>query len=193
MSLIRLWLKEGDLSNDGRANEVLQVVLSDLALVEDLVHYLEDEDDVVRGHAADVLEKLGRTHPAELAGHLPTLIRVASEDSVAMVRWHLAMLFGHVSLHREWSGKLAEVLIKQLSDASVFTQSWAVTSLCLVARQYPELGGEIVAAVAPMAGSGSAAIRNRVAQALPLLSDPGIPFPKGWIKSHHLQHLAKDS
>jgi HEAT repeat protein len=190
MSQIRDWLKEGDLTSDGRANEVVQVVLSDLSLVEDLIEYLDDEDSVVRSHAADALEKVARTYPAQVGPYLAALFKKAREDPVAMVRWHVAMIFGHLSMFPAWAPELKEALIGLLSDPSPFSQSWAIVSLCLIARQYPQMAGEIVAAVAPLAASGSVAIRARVRRALPILTDARHPLPKGWIKCDHLAHLA---
>jgi hypothetical protein len=67
--------------------------------------------------------------------------------------------------------------------------SWTIASLCMVARQYPDRTGGIIASITPLGNSKSAAIRTRVKYALPILTDPQSSFPKGWIKSEHLQNL----
>ncbi|NIM92622.1 MAG: hypothetical protein GTO18_02765 [Anaerolineales bacterium] len=187
MNQLLKWLKEGDLTSDGFANEVVSLVEGDLTLMDDLIQCLEDDSDVVRGHTADALEKLTRANPAEMKSHLQTFIRSAQEDPVAMVRWHMAMILGHLSMYRDWVGESTEVLIVLLSDKSVFTISWSIVSLCIIARQYPAKVDEIVRAVAPLEASSSTAIRSKVRHALPILTDNRTPFPKGWIKSEILQ------
>lgn len=53
----------GDLRSDGFANEVVRIVSENLELRPALMEALASGDPVVRGHAADALEKLARQHP----------------------------------------------------------------------------------------------------------------------------------
>ncbi|MCK4900330.1 MAG: hypothetical protein KAS38_16235, partial [Anaerolineales bacterium] len=66
---------------------------------------------------------------------------------------------------------------------------WAIVSLCIVARLYPVKADQIVNAIALLKTSGSVAIRSKVRNALPVLTNEQAPFPKGWIKSEHLFSL----
>jgi hypothetical protein len=106
-----------------------------------------------------------------------------------MVRWHMAMALGHLSVFPDRVPELADTLFFLLQDGSVSTRCWAIVSLCILARQYPELVERAVAAIAPLSDSASAALRAKVRYALPVLTDPTAPFPKGWVKSRRLQHL----
>lgn len=189
MSDLERWLSGGDLTSDGASDQVVEFVRRHMELVPDLVGGLRSTDDVVRGRAADALEKLGRYEPGEVVGYLDQILACAQEDSVPMVRWHLAMLLGHLSLYSHLHQKLLPTLLALLKDESVFTQSWAIVSLCLVVRQNPSLAERVIPKIARLERSPSAAIRTKVRKALPVLSDPGHPFPKGWIKSEYLQQV----
>jgi hypothetical protein len=120
---------------------------------------------------------------------LPDLIRAATEDRVPMVRWHMAMAFGHLSVFADHVPELAETLFFLLHKGTVITQCWAIVSLCILARQYPELVERTITAITPLNRSTSAALRSKVRNALPLLANPRVPLPKGWVKSPRLQHL----
>ena len=89
-------LSGGDLRSDGMANEI---VLANEELFEDLYDGLGEEDEVVRGRTADALEKVARSRPDLLLDHLQDLIRTAHSDPIAMVRWHLAMILGHLVIY----------------------------------------------------------------------------------------------
>ena len=189
MNQLLEWLKSGNLISDGLSNEVVRFVKADLNLLGDLVEGLTDDNDVVRGHTADALEKLARSDPERVKKYLPIFIQTAEEDSVPMVRWHIAMILGHLSVCQDQVDEITAALIDLLSDQSVFTQSWAIVSLCIVARLYPVKADQIVNAIALLKTSGSVAIRSKVRNALPVLTNEQAPFPKGWIKSEHLFSL----
>lgn len=186
MNTILEWLAIDDLTTDGQANEVADLVSENLQLLPDLVDALGNPGDAIRGHAADALEKVARGHPETVAGHLPMLLRRAKEDPVPMVRWHMAMILGHLAATPEAEVEIADTLLALLADKSVFVQSWAISSLCILARLHPGHAPRVTQAIADLADAPSTAIRTRVRKALTLLADPKAPFPKGWIKSAQL-------
>ncbi len=189
MNQLSEWLKSGNLISDGLSNEVVRFVKADLNLLGDLVEGLTDDNDVVRGHTADALEKLARSDPERVMKYLPIFIQTAEEDSVPMVRWHIAMILGHLSVCQDQVDEITAALIDLLSDQSVFTQSWAIVSLCIIARLYPVKADQILNAIALLKTSGSVAIRSKVRNALPVLTNEQAPFPKGRIRSEHLFSL----
>jgi hypothetical protein len=189
MSSIEEWLSRGDLRSDGAANEVVDLVLQKPDLIEDVLGALRMADEVVRGHAADALEKIARSSPALLIDHIDEIMATAWRDEVPMVRWHLAMILGHLSLYEAHVEKILNTLIQLLDDDSVFVQSWSIVSLCVVARGYPQRSSEVLTKIERLRQSESAAIRTKVRQAVNLLIDPDQPFPKGWIKCKHLRDL----
>ena len=189
MNQILTWLSGGDLRSDGTANEVADFILENPAAFEDLYAGLSEKDDIVRGRTADAIEKISRSRPEFLLDHLPEMIGLAQVEQVPLVKMHLAMTFGHLAVYPELVEQLAPALFSLLEDDSVFTRSWAIASLCIIARKYPETCQNILEHLGPLQGDGSIAIRSRVKKAIPLLTDRDAQFPQGWIKSEHLQSI----
>ena len=187
------WLKDGDLRSNGMANEVAECVLQDIRLLPRLIDGLASAAGPTRGHAADALEKVARERPKEVAPYLGILLKALGRDQVAMVRWHVAMVLGHLSGDRTLVPRLAPALLRATRDPSVFCQSWAVTSLSLIARQHPEWTRRIADAISPLVRSSSSALRSRSRRALALVTDASVPFPSGWIKARHLRHLGDNA
>jgi HEAT repeat protein len=183
MSIFNHLLSSGDLRSDGSANEVVRIVSEHPELLPELVDALASDDPAVRGHAADAFEKLARTHPQEAAVFLPRIVQLARSDSVAMVRWHLAMALGHLSNQAQSIPEVIQTLRTLLYDASPFVRSWAITSLCIIAQKYPDDAEAITQAIAVLSSDSSAAVAKRVQMALQVLSKPGNSLPKSWIKT----------
>jgi hypothetical protein len=68
-------------------------------------------------------------------------------------------------------------------------RSWAITSLCIIGRLYPEHIRVIVDAASPLVRDRSAAVSKRARRAIELMTIPALAFPKGWIKSGHIHSL----
>lgn len=129
MNQILTWLSGSDLRSDGMANEAAQFVLDNPQVFEDLFSGLSEPDDVIRGRTADALEKVSRDRPDLLIDHLQEMVDLAKTDPVPMVKMHLAMIFGHLAVYEESLELLISALFDLLADESVFTRSWAITSL----------------------------------------------------------------
>jgi HEAT repeat protein len=189
MNHILEWLSGGDIRSDGMANEAAAFVLANPEIYPELYAGLSVSDDVVRSRAADALEKVARVKPALLIDDLPELIHLARTEPVPAVKMHLAMLFGHLAVYEEEKERLISVLIHLLKDTSVFAKSWAITSLCILGRKYPQGSQRILDEITPLYNDNSIAVRSKVKKAVLLLTDQDAPFVHGWIKSEHLQDL----
>ena len=189
MGQILDWLSGGDLRSDGMSNEVADFVFKNPELFDELFEGLSVSDDVVRGRTADALEKVSRVRPDLIIDRLPKLLQVAEEDHVPMVKMHLAMIFGHLAMYEERLRQLISTLQYLLDDGSVFTRSWAVVSLCIIGRKYPQERKQILERIEPIQRDQSIAMRTKARKAIDLLTIKNLPFPKGWIKSEHLQEL----
>lgn len=176
-------LSMGDLRSDGLANEVAQIVSENPDLLPELIDAFNSSDPAVRGHAADALEKVSRVHPDKVAAFLPLLARLALDDEVAMVRWHLAMVLGHLSADPASVPKAMPTLLALLQDGSPFVRSWAITSLCLIAQEVPDSAATITDAIAPLLSDSSVAVAKRAQTALRALTDPSFQLPSSWIKA----------
>ena len=176
-------LAGGDLRSDGYANEVADAVLALPDLFDQLLQGLQDEDDVVRGRTAHALERVSRGRPDLLAPHV-ALLQQAANDGVAMVRWHVAMMWANLAMDVP-PEVVHSALLEMLDDSSVFVRSWAISGLTIVALAHPNLEDEIIPALLPLQRDRSPAIRTRVRKALATLRD-GTQLPAGWLKSRVL-------
>lgn len=189
MNQVLEWLAGSDLRSDGMSNEVAEFVLKNPAVIGDLLEGLRQQNDVIRGRTADALEKIARHEPEWLVPHLPLLIEMAQEDRVAMVRMHLAMIFGHLANYGEHAEEVISALDGMLDEKKVFAKSWAISSLCIYARLYPQARDRIVDRIAPLRNDKSIAIRTRVRNAMVVLTTEKAPFPKGWVKAKGMKYL----
>ena len=180
------WLEGGDLRSDGAANQAAQAVLQNEALVADLAEGLSHEDAVVRGRTLDALEKIARTRPELVHPYLSQVIALMRTEDTMLARMHAAMLFGDMAIYEEEIVSMLPVLLGMLNDSTAFTKSWAISSLCIIARKYPQYHSEIAGRVQRLENDPGRAIQTRAGKAMALLSDPAQPFPKGWIKSTKL-------
>jgi hypothetical protein len=180
---MEVWLAEGDLSSDGVSDEVVAFVLRNLETLPDLVGALELAAPVVRGHAADALEKVARSRPIEVGRYFETYVDAAQQDEVPMVRWHLAMLLGHLSVLDDKREDIGSTLLTMLTDDSVFVVSWAIASLSILACLDADWHPRIVGAIAPLQGHASTALRTRASKAMAALTDADKGLPKTWVKS----------
>ena len=189
MNQILEWLSGGDIRSDGMANEAAAFILTNPEVYPELFAGLSVADDVIRSRASDALEKVARVKPTLLKENLPELIHLAKTETVPAVKLHLAMLFGHLAVYEGEKEQLISILIQLLADTSVFAKSWAITSLCILGRKYPQESQRILNEITPLQNDSSIAVRSKVNKAIVLLADEEAPFVDGWIKSEHLQDL----
>ncbi len=179
---LREWLAEGDLRSDGLAPEVARLISHNRPMLGDLLDALAQGGDIVRGHAADALERVSRELPDLIGPSLGSLVRQAKDDAVPMVRWHLAMILGNLAYDRAHESICARGLLPLLQDASPFVRSWAISGLCQIGRRSPARAEDILGALSPLTRDPSIAVRHRAARAITLLTDPHSKMPASWIK-----------
>ena len=180
------WLAEGDLTSDGRSNEVVEIVLKSPAQIDNLIACLASDNPVVRGHAADAMEKIGREKPEIFLPYAHRLLTAAEEDPVDMVQWHLAMLFGHLTLFEELIDPMLAALIELLHKDNAYAKTWAMTSLCIIARLYTEYQARIVGEISNYKSIDMPSVRNRAEKSLEIILK-GRPFPEKWVKNPAIQ------
>jgi len=176
------WLAVGDLRSDGFSPQVAALVIENPDLLPELLEALAGGEDIVRGHAADALERVSRVHPVSVSNHLDPLLSQATGDPLPMVRWHLAMLLGNLGISGVDDQRITRVLIGLMDDRSSFVKSWAISSLCLVGRQDPESRALALESIASLQQDASIAVRHRALKAVDLLMKPHLEPPAGWSK-----------
>jgi HEAT repeat protein len=174
-------LRGGDLRSDGRANEVVEEVLTSPQFLPKVIQGLDEPDDVVRGRTADVLEKISRTAPELLRGLTRKFMDLAAHDEIPMVRWHLVMIFGNIELSQEERDDVVSLLLHLLHDESVFVKSWAIVALCILGLRDEGRREEIIEDIRALKDDESIAIRSKVARAMEVLEFKS-EMPAGWFK-----------
>ena len=172
--------------SDGAANQAVEAVLHHEELIGDLIEGLSHTSDVLRGRTADALEKIARSRPDLVVNFHTFFIELLEKECVAMVKMHLAMALGHLACYEYTIPSSVTVLIKLLGDKTAFVKSWAISSLCIIARLYPSRTGEITQRISELKNDESIAIRTRVFKAMETLINQKALFPKGWNKSEHI-------
>lgn len=186
MNKIRKWLAEGDLTSDGRANDVVQIIYDNPEKIDDLLVCLEDTNEVIRGHAADAIEKIGREKPEIYLPHMHILLERAIQDDLPMVQWHLAMLFGHLAIYEALIDPIISVLLDLLTSLSAMTVTWSMASLCIIAKLHPDYSPRVLGEISQFEESTKVSIKSRSREIKQiLLEDKSIP--KHWVKSPAVQ------
>jgi hypothetical protein len=178
-------LSGGSLISDGDANEVAEEILLAPKQLNQLIEGLSSSDDVIRGRTAHALEWISRSRPDLLLNFLPLFLQSAKNDPVPMVRWHLAMLFANLTVKGKEKDQIVSTLFDLLQDDSIFIKSWAISSLCILGRKYPEYETEILEKIKPLRNYQSVAIRTRAKKAIEALENPYLRLPKSWVKSNN--------
>ncbi len=134
---------------------------------------------------------MARSQPELLAPYLPKLLSLTRRELLPVVKMHLAMTFGHLVVLDGPVEPLLSALFELLADESAYAVSWAITSLCIIARKYPQQHKRILQRLSGLERKDSKAIRARLEKAIRLLTDDALPFPNGWVKSEQLRGLTK--
>jgi len=181
MNNLIIKLSGGDLRSDGRSNEVVEEVLNNLELFDKLIEGIHEPDEVIRGRTADALEKIARFKSELLVPYLEELIKVGSSDPIPMVRWHIAMILGHLSNYKDKIDIMTKALLELIDDKSILVKSWSIVSLAIIGKRYPLKRKEILKKIKTYKLDRSIAVRSKVEKALGILQEDQ-PIPDGWIK-----------
>ena len=189
MNQLLEWLRGGNLRSDGFAPQAADLVIKQPQLLTELLEGLDEPDDVVRARTADALERVARVNPEPFNDHLPRFTAIARGDPIPMVRWHMAMLLGDLIIFEDARDEIQVTLDQLLRDGSPFVRSWAISSLTMLGRKYPDEREGIVKKIVPLHQDSSIAVRHRARKATDLLMDDQLQIPTGWIKSTRLMNL----
>ncbi len=88
----------GKTNSLGRAKEIIEIVLSDKSQLDELYDCLFHDDAWARMRAADAIEKVCRTHPEWLEPYIDKFLTELTPSRQPSIQWHLAEIFGEVSL-----------------------------------------------------------------------------------------------
>jgi hypothetical protein len=175
-------LTGGDLRSDGKANGLADKVIKNPQMLAKLVEGLSEPSDIVRGRTAHALERISRTCPDMLQGLIPQFARLAENEKVPMVKWHIAMIFPNLALSTKETEMVFSTLFELLEDDSVLVKSWAIAALTILARVNRDKASEVISRLRFCEKSKSIAISTKVAKALEVLENDNKSIPASWIK-----------
>ena len=109
----------------GRAEEVVQIVLTDRSRLDELYQCLFEEDAWLRMRAIDALEKVCRVHPEWLEAYVDRLLHEVAAIDQASIQWHLAELFREIDLSPEQREQAITIMKRNVASSSA---DWIVAS-----------------------------------------------------------------
>ncbi|HMD32229.1 MAG TPA: hypothetical protein VKG84_09995 [Candidatus Acidoferrales bacterium] len=145
----------------GRADQVARLVGKNLALFPKLIAGLWSEDPVIRMRAADAVEKITRTAPAQLQRYKKELLGLMAEADQQELRWHLAVMVPRLSLKPAERRRAAELLSGYLEDRSSIVRTFALQGLADLAQQEPSMRATVTDLLRESVRSGTPAMRAR--------------------------------
>ena len=168
---IQEMLSGGDLRSIGRVPEVLDRMEKDTERMNELVRCLDSGDPVVRGRAADALEKLTTRRPDLLKPIKKVLLREASGSVQQEVRWHMAQMLPRLPLTPRQIPDVFSLLRSYFRDRSVIVQVCALQAMFDLSLKDPSLRGPVRELVEASCRTGAPALRARGRKLISLLKE----------------------
>ena len=103
-------LKEGDLRQKGKSEEVVADVLKKPQLFRHVVAGIVDAEPGVRMRASDAAEKITRSRPELLQPYKEDFLNVFARIDQKEVRWHLAQILPRLELAKNERQQVFEIL-----------------------------------------------------------------------------------
>jgi len=163
-------LTGGDFRSIGRAEEVVETVLSDPSLFPVLMSGLTAGDALVRMRAADAAEKVTAKRPEWLAPFKQYLLNEVAKIDQQEVRWHAAMLFTRLELTAQEHRRVVSILKPWLADKSRIVQTFSLQALADLSKRDPALRSDVKRLIEEKIKSWPPSVRSRGKKLLKELS-----------------------
>lgn len=163
-------LKEGDLRQKGRSEEVVADVLKEPRLFRHVVVGIVDAEPGVRMRASDATEKIARLRPELLCPYKKEFINLAATIAQKEVRWHLAQILPRLELTKKERQQVFDILVSFLDDDSRIVKTFAMQGLADIAEMDRSYLPRVVKIVEGLMASGIPAIQSRGRKLLPKLT-----------------------
>lgn len=164
-------LKEGDLRQKGRSEEVVADVLKKPQLFRDLVGGILDTEPGVRMRASDAIEKITRLHPELLQPYKKDFLDIFATIDQKEVRWHLAQILPRLKLTKKERQQVFDILVSFLDDDSRIVKTFAMQGLADIAEMDRSYLPRVVKIVEGLMASGIPAVQSRGRKLLPKLTE----------------------
>ncbi len=164
-------LKEGDLRQKGKSEEVVSDVLKKPQLFRDVVAGILDTEPGIRMRASDAVEKITRLRPELLQPYKKDFLNVFVMIDQKEVRWHLAQILPRLELTKKERQQVFNVLVSFLDDDSRIVKTFAMQGLADIAETDRSYLPHVVKIVEGLMASGIPAIQSRGKKLLPKLTE----------------------
>ena len=163
-------LEGGDRRSLGRSNEVVARVLAEPKVFRPLFAGLMSDNPVVRGRAADAVEKVTQVRPDWLVPYKSQLIGPLACCDQPEVRWHVAQMLPRLPWNAREGRRVYQVLREYLRDTSSIVKTCAMQALVDLTEQTPALRPIVVRRLRTLTAQGTPAMRARGRKLLAALS-----------------------
>jgi len=159
---LREQLSGGDGRSIGAADEVADAIRRDARQFADVIALMVDANEVVRGRAADAVEKASRARPRLLAPFKDALLGFLAGSVDDQVRWHVLQMVPRLSLSLDERRTAYAAAERSMASASRIVAVEALSAMFALAGNDAVMR-EHAAAVARQCGAapGGAALRAR--------------------------------
>jgi hypothetical protein len=120
-------LTGGDPRSLGKTDQVVKLVLSHPERLEELFDCVFHPDEVVRMRAGDALEKVCCQEPKWFEPFKERLLNEVSGINQASVKWHLAQMFGEITMSLAEKERAVNIMLHNLETSG----DWIVINLTL--------------------------------------------------------------
>lgn len=163
-------LKEGDLRQKGKSEEVVADVLKQPQLFRQVVAGIMEAEPEVRMRACDAIEKITRLRPELLRPYKKDFLNVFATITQKEVRWHLAQILPRLELTQRERQLVFDLLVSFLDDESRIVKTFAMQGLADIAEMDRSYLLRVIKIVEDLMTSGIPAIQSRGKKLLPQLA-----------------------
>lgn len=164
-------LKEGDLRQKGKSEEVVADVLKKPQLFRQVLAGIVDTEPGVRMRASDAVEKITRLRPELLQPYKKDFLDVFTTIDQKEVRWHLAQILPRLELAKKERQRVFNLLVSFLDDDSRIVKTFAMQGLADIAEMDRSYLPRVVKIVERLMTSGIPAIQSRGKKLLSQLAE----------------------
>jgi hypothetical protein len=154
-------LTGGDLRSIGKADEVVKVASERPQLLGTLLEGTLGNDPIVRMRAADVIEKVTRSHPEYLQRYKRKILRQVAHVDQREVRWHVAQLIPRLTLNPWEKREAVRILTGYLKDKSSIVKTFSMQALADLTKDDSSLRPRVVRLLAKLTRTGTPAMKSR--------------------------------
>ncbi len=169
MSLIDL-LRGGDLRSIGRADEVVDIVLSSPSQFDEVFAGILSDDSLIRMRCADAVEKIAKKRPDLLAPFKERLIEDVALIDQQEVQWHLAQMMAYLDYNGEEEARVVKVLRGLLSSKSRIVVVSSLDTLTELATRNGFLMELVIMDIEKAMKNGAPSVKSRGKRLLGRLS-----------------------